>query len=259
MIVKFNKSTSQQINRSALAIVMLLASQGCMRDQVIVPDPSGGVTQRQADALIRQARVEAEALRAEMAATRIAAAKQEAEVQELRREVEELRQAEARLRAANADLTRTNTEREEAQQQALATKEAELMALRAEKDRLVQSASELQVKLAMGLQARQKAVGGVAAQAKLKELESTVALLAVELAELKKRLAEKGAEPLQSANALILDAGQVVSIRVKPGDSLWGLARKYGVSLADLKAANRLQGDQINVGQRLTIPVRGEE
>lgn len=236
-----------------LALVILLASsQGCMRDQVIVPDRSLDVGQRQADAQIRLARVEAEALRAEMAATRIAAAKQEAELGALRREILELRQVETQLRAANEEITRSNTE----QQRAVEAKEAELTALRAEKERLGQTANELQVKPAELPHLRHAEADGSATRRKLQELESTVALLKVELAQVKKSLAGKktGELALQSISALLLDAGQVLSIRVKPGDSLWGLALKYGVSLADLKAANSLRGDQINVGQRLIIP-----
>lgn len=240
---------------------MLLASQGCMRDQVIVPDRSLEVAQRQTDALMRQARVETDAIRAEMAATRIAAAKQEAELGALRREILELRQVETQLRAANEEITRSNAE----QQRAVEAKEAELTALRAEKERLGQTANELQVKPAELPHLRQAEADGSATRRKLQELESTVALLKVELAQVKKSLAGKKAvqpsaalpspaEPLQSASALLLDAGQVLSIRVRPGDSLWGLALKYGVSLADLKSANRLRGDQINVGQRLVIP-----
>jgi len=254
----------------ALVAAVWLSAQGCAGGGMVLPDRSLEDAQRQADTQIHRARAETEAIRVEMAATRIAAAKQEAEVQELRREIMELRQAEAHLRAANTELTHTTAEREQAQQQAIDAKEAELMALRAERDRLVHSAGEPQAKLTMATQPRQgPADRGI--PAKLKELESTVALLTVEVAELKKRLAGKKAaqpsaalpsttEPPPAGSALLLDAGQVLSIRVKPGDSLWGLARKYGVSLADLKAANSLRGDQLKVGQRLTIPiVRSEE
>ncbi|HHE46656.1 MAG TPA: LysM domain-containing protein, partial [Bacteroidetes bacterium] len=43
---------------------------------------------------------------------------------------------------------------------------------------------------------------------------------------------------------------------VAPGDSLWLIARKYGVSVELLRRANGLQGRSlIKPGQRLTIPV----
>ncbi len=41
---------------------------------------------------------------------------------------------------------------------------------------------------------------------------------------------------------------------VRKGDSLWEIAAKTGVSVADLRTANKLQGNRINVGQTLLIP-----
>ncbi len=42
--------------------------------------------------------------------------------------------------------------------------------------------------------------------------------------------------------------------RVVKGDTLSSLARRYGVSVADLMRANSLPSDRINVGQSLRIP-----
>lgn len=42
--------------------------------------------------------------------------------------------------------------------------------------------------------------------------------------------------------------------RVGPGDSLWGIARRYGVSIERLRIANRLRDDRVRLGQTLTIP-----
>lgn len=41
---------------------------------------------------------------------------------------------------------------------------------------------------------------------------------------------------------------------VVAGDTLGGIARKHGVKLADLRAANKLRGDNLRVGQVLTLP-----
>jgi nucleoid-associated protein YgaU len=38
------------------------------------------------------------------------------------------------------------------------------------------------------------------------------------------------------------------------GDTLYGLARKYGSSVSKIKSANGLSGDLIRIGQRLKIP-----
>lgn len=42
--------------------------------------------------------------------------------------------------------------------------------------------------------------------------------------------------------------------RVAAGETLWGLARRYEVSVAALRAANRLSNDTVRVGQVLVIP-----
>lgn len=47
------------------------------------------------------------------------------------------------------------------------------------------------------------------------------------------------------------------SYEVKPGDSLEKIAKKAGVKIADLKAANSLTSDKIRVGQKLVIPGKG--
>lgn len=58
--------------------------------------------------------------------------------------------------------------------------------------------------------------------------------------------------PLLAPLAAIAAAGQ--SYRVKAGDTLSGIARAHGISLAELRRANSIKGDRILVGQTLTIP-----
>ncbi len=41
---------------------------------------------------------------------------------------------------------------------------------------------------------------------------------------------------------------------VKRGDTLYGLSRKYGVSVSAIQRANKLRNTTIHVGQRLSIP-----
>jgi peptidoglycan endopeptidase LytE len=48
-------------------------------------------------------------------------------------------------------------------------------------------------------------------------------------------------------------AASTETIKVKSGDSLWGIARTYQVSVADLKSQNNLNSYTIYVGQKLTI------
>jgi membrane-bound lytic murein transglycosylase D len=46
---------------------------------------------------------------------------------------------------------------------------------------------------------------------------------------------------------------------VKEGETLWGIAREYGVSVDEVRAANRMEGDVIVPGRKLRVPRRAEE
>jgi membrane-bound lytic murein transglycosylase D len=48
--------------------------------------------------------------------------------------------------------------------------------------------------------------------------------------------------------------------RVKRNESLWTISRKYGVSIHDLAAVNKIKNrNKIKMGQKLTIPIRGSK
>lgn len=49
------------------------------------------------------------------------------------------------------------------------------------------------------------------------------------------------------------------TVTVQPGDTLYGLSRRYGVSVADIKNANNLSGSEIHVGQILVMSSSGAE
>jgi membrane-bound lytic murein transglycosylase D len=49
---------------------------------------------------------------------------------------------------------------------------------------------------------------------------------------------------------------RVTEHRVKPGETLWSIARQYGVSVDELQAANRLNGAKIVAGRTLKVPQR---
>ncbi|KAK9284874.1 hypothetical protein L1049_024054 [Liquidambar formosana] len=44
------------------------------------------------------------------------------------------------------------------------------------------------------------------------------------------------------------------TIEIVKGDTLWGLSRKYGVTIDAIKEANGLTGDTIYAGKKLIIP-----
>lgn len=53
--------------------------------------------------------------------------------------------------------------------------------------------------------------------------------------------------------------GGVVEYQVRAGDSLWEIATKMNVTVPELRAANRLSSNRIHPGQRLQVPVSGNE
>jgi LysM repeat protein len=49
-------------------------------------------------------------------------------------------------------------------------------------------------------------------------------------------------------------AAQQRTHRVASGETLWSIARRYGVTTDQIRAANRLTGDTVRIGQTLVIP-----
>jgi len=71
---------------------------------------------------------------------------------------------------------------------------------------------------------------------------------------------EKAPKPALAAAAAGSASGATVvrTYHVKPGDSLWRIARATGVTVTDLRVANGLSSTRIHAGQPLRIPGAGE-
>ncbi len=255
--------TARHIGVLVQGVSLLVLLTGCAHEARSIASNEVEAARRQREAVIRDVQREAAALRADMAATRIEAAKKEAELHELRARV--------------ADLGKT-----------LEAGQEELTTLRAERDQLIQAKGDLQAQVielrggsdpAAHVKTGSEGSTGShhaapSAQARLKQLESAVARLTAELADLKRvsksRQAELSRGPSRpgagdagedrAPDAFVgavwssLKEGSATTITVQPGDSLWVLAQHYGLTVDQLKAANGLTGDQIRVGQRLVVP-----
>jgi peptidoglycan DL-endopeptidase LytE len=53
---------------------------------------------------------------------------------------------------------------------------------------------------------------------------------------------------------LFQSSASAATIKVKPGDTLWGLSRQYQTTVEKIKSANGLTSDRIYIGQQLYIP-----
>ena len=60
--------------------------------------------------------------------------------------------------------------------------------------------------------------------------------------------------PTSDATSSVPGHGKPQTYSVQPGDTLFSLAARFGVLLDNLKAANGLTGDDLQVGQQLIIP-----
>lgn len=69
-----------------------------------------------------------------------------------------------------------------------------------------------------------------------------------------KNNAEKYANAVVDAILDYIGYGTGLNYTVEPGDSLWSISKKFNVSIEDLKLANDLTSNLLNVGQVLKIP-----
>ncbi len=184
--------------RRALSLLGLsLLLWGCAAEPTIRMESDAA--RRRVDLVVRDAQAEVSTLRQEVAAARIAAAKKEAELPELHRQVAELqRTAEAKqgeLAALRADRdrllqTKSGLEQQVAELQRTAeAKQGELAALRADRDRLLQTKTDVEQQVTESPAPYQSLAEVAETKTKLKELEASQAVLTAELAQIKGDLA----------------------------------------------------------------------
>lgn len=77
----------------------------------------------------------------------------------------------------------------------------------------------------------------------------------------KKNLLMTALATLSASGALLTTGASALadSYTVVKNDTLWGLSKKYGVSVSDLKKANGVSGYLIYVGQKLQIPTKSNK
>ncbi|MCK5439656.1 MAG: LysM peptidoglycan-binding domain-containing protein, partial [Gemmatimonadetes bacterium] len=63
-----------------------------------------------------------------------------------------------------------------------------------------------------------------------------------------------GSATVRSVSLAEADSSELRIHRVRRGDTLYGIARRYGVTVAAIKQANGLRSNKIMPGTRLEIP-----
>lgn len=60
----------------------------------------------------------------------------------------------------------------------------------------------------------------------------------------------------RTGKSIVANVSSTTSYRVRRGDTLWGIARRHGVSVNRLRSLNELRSITIHPGEQLIVPVR---
>ncbi len=232
------------------AVSMLLAFTSCSALEPMEFDPEMSDLGLSVDALrteIRDQQRQNEALRheldaarKELAASRVLKAQMEGQLRETERRYSEARQI---VELQREELARIRDEREK-----VLTTGKELQS----------QMRQLQQQLTQFNRVQRKGIGTPRAPANKRVVESVSRARskavkqakAVPTASVASRRPSRANGRGQSTTVIHPDM-----VSVKPGDTLWGLARQYNVNLAELRALNDLSSDLILPGQALLLPV----
>ena len=279
----------EQLARRIAVLLFVMLAVGCAGKKPAPSESSlpaiaySASSTSKVDAIIRNAKQEVAALRADLGAARIAATKKDVETDELRRDLAQYRQRFSELQVTK-----------EQHQYAGEKARQELSTVKTEREKLLRDRQELQreldevPKLRDALAASRASENQV--QAKVKELETALATLAEQLTKnreprLNEPMPEQPAEmpsgtTSNATSSLTAETAATVAVKgeavrkdqgvfmatlpfldsewvpvtIKPGDTLWDLARFYGVSVDRLRTVNKLSGDVILPGRTLLVP-----
>jgi LysM repeat protein len=243
--------------RRMVLLVLCGSLAGCISGPTI-KDYERMTTVMKAEALRAQMTIadfqtERQALQQELGTTRATQARQTGDLLEAKRRLLEARQV--------VDLQRE-----------------ELHKAWEERERFAQTSRDAQGQLMELGRLRQQLADAERERTRLEPLETALARLSSEITKLKVALrlpTERGGSSSASAKASgsasaksppakvpsfatpsstspLLSAQKM--LREERGDTLWSLARRYGVSLGELKAVNGLDSDLILAGQELVLP-----
>lgn len=193
-------------------------------------------------------------------------------ITELQTEVDQRRQSYADLQILRAQLEGTGQEVERRLAEArrvIDLQREELARARSERERMGRTTAALQSQLRhfrkqvshFGKQAQ-----GAASPASIaSQLDERVGTPKVGLAQESQRDEVQESVDriaLARATSVFMDASTAsshVSVAIKPGDTLWSLAKRHQTTVAHLMVINELIDDRIHVGQLLSVPMRSAD
>lgn len=208
---------------------------------------------RDAQRTVAELRAELEARRQELAEARIARAQLEGRVREAERRVADSRHV---IELQREELGAARSERERLSRSSLQL-ESRMRQLRQQLSRLGKHTDDGQQEQTPSA----APAGGPARKAHNAMMVPAQATAPVASEPRKGRVTTAAMMPSETGSNLTVEASSptasTMRVSVKPGDTLWGIARRHHADIDQLRALNQLTGDRIVIGQALEIPAEG--
>lgn len=230
-------------------MLYMLLTVGCAQHQATAGEPVAHNPAPPApnvhEALIHEAREEAELLRAELAAVKIATAKQQAELRAARRQLESFKTREETL---GADVEKNRES---------------LLIVEGERDRLRREVTELRAQSASfpNIQELTGELGTI--QQSVQQMVTDMKTLMADVIHIKQDMKRHQQNPQRRTASLTAFSmtepstshSEIGTWTVEIGDTLWGISQKYQTTVETLITMNHLTSDVIVEGQTLKVPV----